>query len=284
MEIALWMLVAALTIAFAYTMQFSAATLSMGKALSNSGSKTGFQDAITPPWQTNLALTVYVGIAVVVGVMWWWLGWISALVAFGIILFGGGLLKFVLSKQLGNHYQHLILQSMAARYTNYIRDGDVLRADAMKQLLGKAGIDPVATGADNNVGKPPQSLRRISQQLGRRMNLGQSLGKRLADSDRYAKAEEALLDYCESQPAIQSVTSEFQISRHDLQELYDWLVMQGAGQWRSGHWVAASALAYPESLRYILLRREENPLETAANLITYFEQGITLGGSQKNSR
>lgn len=144
MEIGLWMLVAALTIAFAYTMQFSAATLSIGKALSGSGSKTGFQDAITPPWQTNLALTVYIGIAVVGGIMWWWLGWVSALAALGIIFVGSLLVKLVLPKPSGDHYRRLILQSMAVRYANYVRDGDVLRADAMKQLLVKAGIDPDA--------------------------------------------------------------------------------------------------------------------------------------------
>jgi hypothetical protein len=141
-EIVLWMLVAALTIAFAYTMQFSAATLSMGKALSGSGSKTGFQDAITPRWQTNFALTVYVGIAVSGGVMWWWLGWVSALAALAIIFVGSLLVKLVLPKPSGGHYQRLILQSMAARYAKYVRDGDVLRTDAMKQMLVKAGIDP----------------------------------------------------------------------------------------------------------------------------------------------
>lgn len=146
MEIGLWMLVAALTIAFAYTMQFSAATLSMGKALSGSGSKTGFQDAITPPWQTNLTLAVFVGVAVVGGVMWWWLGWVSALAALAIVLVGGGVLKFVFSKRLGDHYQRLISQSMISRYANYVRDGDAMRADAMKQLLVKAGIDPEVLG------------------------------------------------------------------------------------------------------------------------------------------
>ena len=144
MEIGLWILVAALTGAFAYTRQFTAATLSMGRALSGSGSKTGFQDAITPPWQTNFALTVYVGIAVVEGVMWWWLGWFSALAALAIIFVGSVLVKLVLPKPTGGHYQRLILQSMVARYADYVRDGDVLRADALKHLLVKAGIDPDA--------------------------------------------------------------------------------------------------------------------------------------------
>ena len=146
MEIVLWLLVAALTVGFAYTMQFTAATLSMGKELGNAltgtSTKTGVQDAVTPPWQTNLVLTVYAGIAVVEGVMWWWLGWVSALVALAAMLPGASVVKLVLPKPSGSHYRRLILQSMMNRYANYVRDGDVMRADAMKHLLVLAGFDP----------------------------------------------------------------------------------------------------------------------------------------------
>lgn len=97
-----------------------------------------------------------------------------------------------------------------------------------------------------------------------------------SSSDRKANAEKVLLDYCEQQPSIQALLSEFRVSRKDLQELFNKLIMAGAGQWTCGHWVPASALAYPESLRYLLSRREENIQETAFNLIMYFEQGSPL--------
>jgi hypothetical protein len=144
-EIGVWILVGGLTIALSYILQFSHATLSIGRALSSTDSKTGFQDAITPPWETNLALTIYIGIAVVDGITWWLLGWVSAVVALGIIFLGGMLFTFVFSRVLGDHYQRMIFQSMISRYANYLRDGDKLRADAMKHLLVKAGIDPDAT-------------------------------------------------------------------------------------------------------------------------------------------
>ncbi|GAF92439.1 unnamed protein product, partial [marine sediment metagenome] len=63
---------------------------------------------------------------------------------------------------------------------------------------------------------------------------------------------------------------------HDLQELYHKLIAVGAGQWACGHWVAASALAFPESLRYVLNRRGENMQETTFNLIMHFKQGSAL--------
>jgi hypothetical protein len=56
--------------------------------------------------------------------------------------------------------------------------------------------------------------------------------------------------------------------------------MVGAGQWACGHWVAASALAYSDALRYLLMRRKENMQETAYNLIMYFERGAALETSQ----
>ena len=70
----LWALVVILTPAFGYTMRFTAATLAVGRDLAGTTSGTGFQDAITPPWETTFALSVYTGIPVVVGLMWWQLG------------------------------------------------------------------------------------------------------------------------------------------------------------------------------------------------------------------
>ena len=145
MEIGLWLLVAVLAVAFAYTMEFTTVTWTMGRELA--GGWTGsrrFQDAITPPWQTNLALVVYLGIPTVAVIMWWRIGWLSALAGVVAIFVGSLVAGFIVPQASGGHYQRLILQSMLARYANYVRDGDVVRAEAMKQLLTRAGIDPDA--------------------------------------------------------------------------------------------------------------------------------------------
>lgn len=126
------------------------------------------------------------------------------------------------------------------------------------------------------VGLPPHPLQRISPELGKPIDPNKIMEEILSSSGRKASAEEELLDYCELQPSIQALLREFKISRQDLQELYHQLIMVGSGQWRCGHWVVASALAYPESLRYLLSRRGENIQETAFNLIMYFEQGSAL--------
>ena len=71
MNILLWILAGVVAIAFAYSMQFTQATLSFGRSLAETELGTGVQDAITPPWQTNLAMITYMSFAAVVAVMWW---------------------------------------------------------------------------------------------------------------------------------------------------------------------------------------------------------------------
>gem|GEM_PF-1204343 len=127
-----------------------------------------------------------------------------------------------------------------------------------------------------HIGLPPKTLRCISHELGHPIDLYKSANDFLRDGDRRSKALDALLDYCERQAAIQEIMQEFQLSRDDLRELYEQLVSAGAGQWACGHWVAASAVAYPEALRYALTRRGRNIMETAGSLIMYFEQGMPL--------
>ncbi len=135
-------------------------------------------------------------------------------------------------------------------------------------------------GGGSYIGLPPRPLQKISQELGKPID-PKKLMEEILSSDRKASAEEALLDYCERQPPIQALLIEFKISRQNLQELYHQLITAGAGQWTLGHWVAASALAYPESLRYLLSQRGENIQKTAFNLIMYFEQGSPLPIKQK---
>lgn len=127
--------------------------------------------------------------------------------------------------------------------------------------------------AQSPVARP---LQKISQELGKSIDLNKLMEDMSSSSDSKANAEEFFFDYCEQQQSIQPLLREFRVSRKDLKELYDKLIMAGAGQWTCGHWVPASALAYPESLRYILCRRKENIQETAFNIIMYFEQGSPL--------
>jgi len=128
-------------LALAYELRFTEATLHMGRALSGSGSKTGFQDAITPPLSSYFAFGIY-GLSIIV-------------IAFGFFEYGifMGLLEFVtfymvvllnrvflLPRPDSPHFRNIITRSMIGRHADYLRDGDKLRAGAMADLLQRAGI------------------------------------------------------------------------------------------------------------------------------------------------
>ena len=128
------------------------------------------------------------------------------------------------------------------------------------------------------IGLPPRSLERISRELGREVKPAAMLRELVATPNRRQQAEEALLNYCLAQPAIQSVLGECGADGNSLKELYSGLCASGAGQWAGGHWVAASALAYPHTLRFLLTNLQGGPshMEQAYALIMHFERGAPL--------
>lgn len=151
------------------------------------------------------------------------------------------------------------------------------------------------------IGLPPWPLSRISNELGRdidefgRINIKNAIKKLKKDpagyTDGYTHAMEVLLDYCENQLEIKEIMNDLQISRENLRGLYGQLMAMGGGQWACGHWVAASSIAYPESLRYVLSRldpndsvftegiskwQETDKVNTIYNLIMHFECGSPL--------
>ncbi len=139
MQMVLWGSVVVAACALSYVTQFAGATLSMGRALSESDSGRGFQDAITPPWQTNLALFVHIAVLLILGLVFWKLGWKSGLMALAATFVVSVVVRRFLPSSDGQHFRHLILRSMANRYADYVRNGDTVRADAMKSLLQRAG-------------------------------------------------------------------------------------------------------------------------------------------------
>ena len=141
MTILLWLFATFAAVGFAYTMSFTKSTLIFGRELSETNSDTGFQDAITPPWQTKLAIITYAIVIAAITIIWWYEGWVSGIGAVVFIFLGSGLTSLILPKQNSIHFRGLILRSMCTRYADYVRDGDNMRAQAMKELLLKSGID-----------------------------------------------------------------------------------------------------------------------------------------------
>jgi len=127
-------------------------------------------------------------------------------------------------------------------------------------------------------GLPGRTLGRISRELGCALSPGQLTHELLESPSRRDLARAALLDHCVADPALQPVMVEFGADRSTLDELYHTLCAAGAGQWAGGHFVAASAVAYPQTLRFLLGNYREglSHSQQAIALIMHFERGAPL--------
>ena len=105
--------------------------------------------------------------------------------------------------------------------------------------------------------RPSKRLKEISQRLAvqsspnamtREMVLGLQAG---ALSTRH-QAEEELFDLCENDPATCEIMQRYGATRETLRELFTRLQIAGGAQWAGGHYVVASALAYPHTLEFLL--------------------------------
>ena len=130
-----------LCLAVGYVVSLAGATLLLGRSLSETGSPTGFQDAVTPPRSSTITLGIYaisVG-SLIYGV--WRFGFlrgIGILVAFGLAVVLNR--RLLLPKPESPHFRGLILRSMIGRHADYIKAGDTLRAAPLGSLLAKMGL------------------------------------------------------------------------------------------------------------------------------------------------
>ena len=129
---------AILGIWFRYNLGMLQACKIIGVAISDSGSDTGFQDAITPPHLTKTSLLVWGGVIAIVGWLFYQFGWTQGLI--GLMVF------FVTSviagatfipKPNSSKFLKAIHNSMIKRYESYKEQNDVARATAMKIVILK---------------------------------------------------------------------------------------------------------------------------------------------------
>ena len=151
MEPMIWALIALLSVLLAFTLAFSSATLLAGKALVlpsdleaeesaegvNQLMHTGFQDAVTPPWSTILALMVYISIIASESIAWWVLGWRMGLLSIGVLIVSSVILKRLFNKFAQGFFIASIFKSMVRRSERWTLAGHQARADAMNNLLDR---------------------------------------------------------------------------------------------------------------------------------------------------
>ncbi len=138
MEIGVYAVAAVLGVVSRYYLGMTQACKVIGVKLSDSDTRTGFQDAITPPSSGYRAIVTWIAILAVLGYTAYEFGWGSFGIAFAawfIALVIAGVV--VIPKPESLHFFLRIYGSMANRYADYTKSGDTVRADAMKQLIDR---------------------------------------------------------------------------------------------------------------------------------------------------
>jgi hypothetical protein len=132
------------------------------------------------------------------------------------------------------------------------------------------------------LGMQSRRLQIISKVLGRELKPKGGVPEFLLDSQLKDRALEDLVDYCFKQKALKPVLEHYGTTKQELVELYWELVKNSAGLWVYGHWLPASALAYQESLRF-LLGNKGKPLDGIALLLMeHFTSGASLLAENMN--
>jgi hypothetical protein len=151
MEPLIWALIALLSVLLGFTFAFSSSTLLAGKALVlpsdldseespqgvNELMRTGFQDAVTPPWSTKLALIVYISIIASEVTAWLVLGWRMGLLSIGILIVSSVILKRLFDKIAQGFFFSSMFKSMVRQSERWALAGHQARADAMNNLLDR---------------------------------------------------------------------------------------------------------------------------------------------------
>jgi hypothetical protein len=114
------------------------------------------------------------------------------------------------------------------------------------------------------------------------LQLGQPLDVTafLEQGNQRRKSEEELYDLIEGDPLLREIMARHGATRDVLRDIYQGLLITGAGQWARGHYVPASALAFGATLEFLLTTTDNARIatkgawETAAfKVLDYFERG-----------
>jgi len=126
--------------------------------------------------------------------------------------------------------------------------------------------------------KPNNRLKEISEELGGHMR-GSKSAEEMADvmMDRFYNEDRGsdvddLIEYIQGKDGVEEIMREERVGKRDLEEAYHSLLRAGAGQWVNGHFVAASALAYPKTLKMVLDKGfQKEPRLLVHSLVRFFK-------------
>jgi len=124
----------------AYFLSISRATLFWGKELVNEETGTGIQDAITPPWISYLSIGSYVTVLIFIIIGFVLFGLLKGIILIPFAFLATGIITRVLPKGNSIFYKNIIMRSLANRFANFTKNRDIVRANAVKDILNKFGM------------------------------------------------------------------------------------------------------------------------------------------------
>ena len=131
--------------------------------------------------------------------------------------------------------------------------------------------------------KKGRRLKKVSRQLTKRIDITDVY--KLTSSEEKESALNELVDICYSDEYVKMVMDDYNKDGQTIKELYSKLTLIGAGQYAGGHYVAASSLVFPLTLKFLLEHYNNDTfsindwdnynssLFIAHRLIEYFEKG-----------
>ncbi len=132
-----FLLIAITAVLFRCGLQLTGACLHVGRAISDGNSKTGFQDAITPPILTNVMLSVYVFSFALFIIAYFEAG-VTLVISLAIeFVFISTVTAFFIPSVSSKHWVKLIYNSLANRCADYAKKNDRERSNAAKLLAQK---------------------------------------------------------------------------------------------------------------------------------------------------
>lgn len=127
-------------------------------------------------------------------------------------------------------------------------------------------------------------LKKVSKKLAEPLKIQDAL-KVTLNKNQMDNYLDELIDIAESDKYVKMVMNKYNAERKTLKELYSKLTLVGAGQYARGHYVAASSLVYPLTLKFLLEHFDgenlsinnwdanNSALYIADRLIEYFDKG-----------
>lgn len=131
-----YVVAAVIAVPLRYFLSQTQACLRIGRAISDTGSKTGFQNAVTPPASVNWALLTYISVVAIIGYQGWAFGFLAAGITVAVIIAVAAIAgRTLIPKPDAMSWNLRIYASLGARVADYRRDGDQMRADAAEDLM-----------------------------------------------------------------------------------------------------------------------------------------------------